>query len=88
MAGALSLRVSTARSWRFLVYVVSLVALWLFLSGAVAVDWLGILAATRSMRAYWVLVFTCCGAVPGLGCGCAPKAAAGDLGTSMMWASR
>jgi hypothetical protein len=51
VAGALSLRVWTARSWRFQVLVVSLAALWLFLLGAVAVDWSGISAGTRWLYA-------------------------------------
>lgn len=50
-AGALSLRVSAAQSWRFQVFVVSLAAMWLFLLGAVAVDWSGISAGTRWLYA-------------------------------------
>jgi hypothetical protein len=51
VAGALSLRVSTAQSRRFHVYMVSLAAMWLFLLGAVATDWSGISARTQWLYA-------------------------------------
>jgi len=51
VAGALALRVSTPRSARFQAYIVSLLAMWLFLLGAVAIDWLAISTATRLLYA-------------------------------------
>jgi hypothetical protein len=47
IAGVLSLGLSTARSWRFCVYLASLGALLLFMAAAIAVDWAGLDAAAR-----------------------------------------
>ena len=46
-AGALSLGLSTVRSWRFRAYLASLGALLLFMAAVIAVDWAGLDAATR-----------------------------------------
>jgi hypothetical protein len=48
-AGALSLSLTTTRSWRFQTYLVSLVAMFAFLSGAVAWDWRDLDSSTKAV---------------------------------------